>query len=333
MRRKEKQIYKSGRKNPDGYFFSQFTIFDNQFIRNIVIIVAVIIVFYEVLSLFGVISWNKLTSGIGIVDGLKKQDSNFAVYYLDVGQSDCTIITCDDEVMLIDSGTSNQGYNIRTSLFTLGIEEIDYMVITHQHDDHMGAAAELLSHYSVSNIMMPKIADVSSVNMLSYDNLLEAISENDVNPIPVSGGESFTLGSALVEVLSPIKQDDNLNNMSVVLKVTYGETSFLFLGDSEKEIEKQLLRSGESLSADVLKVGHHGSATSSHESFLEAVNPTYAVISCGDLNSFGHPHSDVINRLLDYDIVPYITSFNGNIIAASDGKNVKMYAEKETGKN
>ena len=175
---------------------------------------------------------------------------------------------------------------------------------------------------------MPRLSNTNTVDSLTYQDLINNISKRCVNPIAVSAGDSFILGSSTVEILSPQKQDDNLNNMSIVLKVTYGETSFLFQGDSESDVEKQLLRSGYDLSADILKVGHHGSNTSSTNIFLETVNPDYAIISCGDDNNYGHPNSFVIERLEGNNITPYITSINGNITAISNGKLITIITEK-----
>lgn len=322
MTKKEKTLYKSGRKNPDGYRFNPLYLFNNKWIPIVISVLIPFSIIFSLFDLFNITSWNRLFSTIDIVDGISPQDSNFAVYYLDVGQSDCTIIVCDDEVMMIDTGTVNQVYNIRTSLYSLEIDKIDYMVITHQHDDHMSGAAEIIEHYKVSNILMPQLSDTEVVNSQTYFNLLKKISDYSVNPVPISAGYSFNLGSSIIEVLSPSIIDDNLNNMSAVLKITYGETKFLFQGDSDSKIEKQLLKSDFDLSANVIKIGHHGSNTSSYGAFLDAVNPECAIVSCNSDNNYGHPNTYVIERLEERNIKPYITSLNGDITVVSDGKNV-----------
>lgn len=324
MTLKEKRIYRSGKRNSNGYLPNPFDYFTNRKLAIVVSIAIIVSLIFEILCLFGVISWQKLLSATNIVESVKQTDSDFVIYYLDAGQSDCTIVICDDEVLMIDSGTINQIYNIRTNLFMLDIDSIDYLLITHQHDDHMGGAAEIINHYSVSNVMMPQLSEENAVTSLTYDDLIKAISENNVNPEAVSYGDSFMLGSALVEIFSPMQQDDNINNMSVVTKITYGNTSFLFTGDSEKEIEKQLLRTGVDISADVLKVGHHGSNTSSTENFLSAVNPDYAIISSGRDNTFGHPTVSTIEKFEKIGIIPYITSINGHITITSDGNEIKV---------
>lgn len=328
MTLKERKIYISGKRNPNGYIINPFDYFNNRRRAKIICVILVIGLIFDVLCLSGIISWKKIFSFTGIVDSVKQQDSNFVIYYLDAGQSDCSIVICDDEVLMIDSGTVNQVNNIRTNLFMLGINKIDYLLITHQHDDHMGGAEKILNYYLVSNIMMPKLSKDNAVNSMTYDNLINAISESKATPISVSYGDSFMLGSAVVEILSPMKQDDNINNMSVVTKITYRNTSFIFMGDSEKEIEKQLLRVGVDLSADVLKVSHHGSNTSSTDNFLSAVNPDYAIISSGWDNSFGHPNDNVLERFEKIGIIPYITSINGHITVTSDGNKVTVIPEE-----
>lgn len=328
MTKKENQIYKSGRKNPNGYFKNPFDIFGRKkYFAIFISLLIVVSLVFEVICISGLTSWNKLFSFFGIVDSLQK-DSDFTIYYLDVGQGDCSIVICDDEILMIDTSTSNQFYNIRTNLFMLEIDKIDYLIATHPHDDHIGSAIEIINHYEVSNIMMPKISITNQESSLMYDNLIKAIVDNDVTPNAVSYGDSFMLGSAKVEILSPTKQDDNINNMSVVFKITYKNTSFLFTGDSEKEIEKQLLRNNVDISADVLKISHHGSDSSTTKDFLSTVNPDYAIISSGKDNTYGHPSKGVIERLEEIGIIPYITSMNGNITVTSDGDKVTVVSEK-----
>lgn len=328
MNNKEKELYKSGKRNPNGYSFKPIRLFKNKWAKFSFCVLIIFTCVFSLLSIVGVTSWSKLFSSLGIINTVHEQDSDFSIYCLDVGQSDCTIIKCNDEVMIIDTGTVNQSYKIRTALFALGINKIDYMVITHQHDDHMSGATELIEHYNVSNIMMPKLSDINNVDSLTYSNLIKSVADKNINPIAVSAGDTFQLGSSVVKVLSPIVQDDELNNMSVVLKITYGDTKFLFQGDSETSVEKQILNSDFNISADLIKLGHHGSKTSSFAPYLDAVNPQYAIISCNSDNNYGHPNLQVMETLAEKNITPYITSLNGNIIITSDGKEIVVSTSK-----
>ena len=176
---------------------------------------------------------------------------------------------------------------------------------------------------------MPKLSKINMVTTTSYENLLNSIATNKVNAIPATVGESFWLGDATVQIFSPSQQDEDLNNMSIVLKIVYGETKFIFQGDAEKAVEKQLLNSDFDLTADVIKLGHHGSNTSSTDKYLKAVNPKYAIISCGADNSYGHPHDEVVDRLKKNNIGFYVTAQTGDITVTSDGKNIDIQTQNK----
>lgn len=325
----ERILYIKGKRNPDGYRFNPFDYIKNRKRAKIICLIIAVGFVFEVLCLCGVTSWQQILSATNVVDSVKKQDSSFTIYYLDVGQSDCTIVVCDDETLMIDTGTFNQSYTIRTNLYMLEIDTIDYMLITHPHDDHMGSATEIMEHYKVSNILMPSLSVKNNVTYLTYTNLLNTIVEKSINPISVDRGDSFMLGSAKVEFLAPIKQDDNINNMSVVTKITYGETTFLFPGDAEDDVEKQILRNNLDVSADVLKLGHHGSNTSSSDEFISRVNPDYVIVSSGSDNNYGHPTLNNIEKLEKLSIKQYFTSVNGHITVTSDGENITIITQKE----
>lgn len=329
MKKSELKLYKSGRKNPNGYSFSRYIFFKKRSTPIILSIIVAISLVMSILSYHGILTWNQLFSKTGIIEGVKLQDSNFSVYFLDVGQSDCTIITCDDKVMLIDTGTLFQVHNIRESLFSLDIDKIDCLVVSHQHDDHMSGASKLIEECKVEKVIMPELSMDNYVDSLTYQDLMSKIKYYNVDYSAISSGYSFNVGSAFVQVLAPIQQDENLNNMSLVLKVTYGNTSFLFQGDAEADVEKQIMLSGIDLSADVIKIGHHGSNTSTTENYLQEVKPKYAVISAGIDNTYGHPSTPVINRLIKNNIEPLITSYHGDIVINSDGDNIQIIKQKD----
>ncbi len=328
MPKKERKLYKSGENNRNAY---KFHILSEKERRNVFI--ALFLCFFAVvitcLEILGVTNWHKVNIFTGAVDGIKIADTDFAVYYLDVGQSDCSIVVCEDEVMVIDTGSYPQTERIREALYSLEVEQIDYLVITHQHDDHMSGAEKLMNIYDVKNIIMPMLSEDNAVNSETYSRLLRSISDNNVNPIASQSIEKFNLGNAEIEILAPNKQYKELNNMSVVMKITYGNNSFLFQGDAESQIEKELLNSDFNLTADVLKLGHHGSKTASSEGYLDAVNPEIAVISCGQGNSYGHPRVTVMEYLVERNIDYYITAYNGDITIGSDGKNIEIFTQYE----
>ena len=326
MTRNEKAIYKSGRKNENGYPRFQPTKKQKKLLIYTVLIVVVGLIVYF-LDFTGLSSVSEFKNVLGVIDGVKPVDSNFAVYYLDVGQSDCTIVICDDEVLMIDCGTYNQLNTIRQSIHTLEIDEIDYMLITHQHDDHMGSAVDLIEDLTVENFIMPRLAQSNNVESKTYNVLINTLDVKNINKIPAQDCKSFMLGEALVEILSPTTQSSNLNNMSVVLKITYGDTEFLFQGDAESKIENDLLLSDYDIDVDVLKSGHHGSKTSSTDKFLDATSPEIAIISSGYGNNYGHPNGTVLQRLEKEGITTFSTFLNGDIAVSSNGETITVYTQ------
>lgn len=326
MTKNEKAIYKSGRRNENGYPRFQLTKKQKKIFRYTILIIVVGVIVYA-LDFSGVSSISEIKNFLGAIDGVKPVESDFAVYYLDVGQSDCTIVICDDEVLMIDCGTYNQLNTIRQSIHTLEIDKIDYMLITHQHDDHMGSAVDLLENLTVENFIMPKLTQSNNVSSKTYNVLINTIDNKNINKIPAQDCKSFMLGSARIELLSPNEQSNNLNNMSVVLKITYGNTEFLFQGDAESKIENDLLLSDYDIDVDVLKAGHHGSKTSSTDKYLDATSPEIAIISSGYGNNYGHPNGTVLERLEQEGITTYSTFLDGDIAITSDGEIITVYTQ------
>lgn len=318
-------IYADGKRNANGYKNKRNM---KNRLRLIAVIIAIVIsLSITFLEKLGITSWTDVKIATGGLNGAQMMDDDFLVYYLDVGQSDCTIIKSGDMTLMIDAGTNNANFKIKESIKTLKIETIDYLVLTHPHEDHIGSASEVIDYCTVKNVIMPKLSAENMVTTYSYESLLEAIAEHNINAIAAQPGYEFDLGDATVKILAPMEQDENLNNISVVLKVVYGETSFMFQGDAEKKVENALIKTEYDLSADILKVGHHGSNSSSVDKYLKAVSPKAAIISCGADNNYGHPHDEVLERLENNNIDYYITTLSGNITAVSDGKTIKVVTE------
>ena len=230
------------------------------------------------------------------------------------------------EHVLVDSGVNTDKNAVPDFLREKGVEEIEYAVFTHPHADHIGAAAEVVRGFRVKNVYMPDVAHTSK----TYLDLLDALeADESVSVRRAVAGESFSIGEVTFDILSPIEDKySDLNLYSAVLRVTYREKRFLLMGDAEQPNETALLASGESLRADLLKVGHHGSSTSSSADFLRAVRPDCALISCGEGNSYGHPEQVVLDRLEAIGAAVYRTDRDGTIRAVCDGKTIEITTER-----
>lgn len=268
-------------------------------------------------------------AAIGITTGLVKNivaRSDLSVVYVDVGQGDCQIAMCDGQTMLIDGGTADKGRTVVAVLGKLGISYLDYVVCTHAHADHCGGLAGVLSVYDAGMVLSTEAEEDTE----AYSDFKSALKSRGLEPTIVKPGDKYALGKSVVEVLGPIEiKSDDLNNTSIVLKITNGDNSFLFTGDAEYEEEKEIMSTNVDLTADVLKVGHHGSSGSSSYSFLREVMPTYAIIGVGKDNSYGHPHTEAMSRLRDVGAHVFRTDMQGDITVVSDGKNITV----TTGKN
>lgn len=248
---------------------------------------------------------------------------NLSVHYLDVGQGDSIFIEFpDSETMLIDSGENYYGEGIINYISDCGYSDIDYLVATHPHTDHIGSMGYIVRNFNIGSVYMPKV----SANTKTYKNLLESILNKGLKIN--SAKEGFVIKETediIVEVLAPISIDSNdLNNCSLVIKITYNNISYLFTGDAEKA---ELAEITSDLSADVLKVGHHGSATSTYEEFLDEVNPDIAVISVGADNEYGHPHDDVMQCLNDYGCKIYRTDEDDTVTVSTDGNEITVITD------
>lgn len=248
-------------------------------------------------------------------------DSYFEVYFIDVGQADCALLCCDGKYMLVDAGNVADSSLVYSFLNKHGVKRLDIVVGTHAHEDHMGGIAAPLNTLDIGDVYVPRIQSDAKF----YQNFLSALKKKNITPKTPSPGDKNTLGSAQITFLGPVTESaDDVNNTSIVFRVVYGQTSFMFTGDAGREEEAEILKLGYELKSDVLKVGHHGSSGSTSYVFLNEVLPQYAVISCGEGNSYGHPHEETLSRLDDADAIILRTDQLGDIKMTSDGKTVKV---------
>ena len=253
------------------------------------------------------------------------ENSNFEVHFIDVGQADSALIECDGETMMIDGGNVADSNVVAAYLKKEDVTELNYVVCSHAHEDHVGGLSGALSVTKAYNIYAPK----TKANTKAYKNFKKKAEEQNVEIKHPNVGDEIQLGSSTVEFLGPVDENGkDLNSTSIVLKITYGNTSFLFTGDAESDEEEEILNSGADLKSTVLKVGHHGSRTSTSYPFLREVMPQYPVISVEKGKSYGHPNEDTLSKLSDAGVEVYRTDESGDIVMTSDGNSINIVTAK-----
>lgn len=301
-----------------------------------VLILVVVVAAAAVITLYGgkgdVPTWENVYESVGLTEETSEPSApEMTVHFIDVGQGDCILVQTPDGSMLVDAGDSAHTDEVLDYLRTHGVTELSYVVATHPHADHIGGMSGVLGTLSVRNILMPRLFEANTPTNATYRKFLTAVKESGAKVIAAKPGMSFTVGRAQCTVLAPYTQSEKLNNMSVVLCVDWGERTFLLTGDAEKASEKEILAGdcAEYLSADVLKLGHHGSSSSSSGAFLEAVNPSFAVVSCGADNDYGHPHRETMDKMQKKQIPVLRTDEQGSIRFVTDGRNLRWEADDE----
>ena len=244
------------------------------------------------------------------------------VHYIDVGQGDSELVCCNGEYMLIDAGEPSASDAVLEYLDRHGIDKLDYLVCTHSHSDHCGGLDAVVESLEVGTVFTSPYAGDSP----SYEIFTDAVYGAGLELTVPELGESYSLGEASFSFIGPLEDYDNTNDDSLVMRLEYGDTSFLFTGDMTAKAEKDLINDGASLRCDVLKVGHHGSSGSSCYQFLYEAQPSIGVISCEKGNSYGHPHEEALSRLNDADVTVYRTDLEGSIVIFSDGMKVERKA-------
>jgi competence protein ComEC len=278
------------------------------------------------LAIFSVIgaAFAFLSNHISAPQPTYESDSALTVHFIDVGQADCELVILPNgENMLIDAGNNSEGKKVVEYLKNLNITKIDYLIGTHPHADHIGGMDTVIENMDIGKIYMPK----AETNTKTFEDVLDAIDAKNLTITTAKNGVNiYNDGETTIDIIAPNSDTyDSLNNYSAVILLKYRDASFLFSGDAEALSEGEI--EGD-ISADVLKVGHHGSSTSSSQAFLNRVNPKYAVISCGEGNSYSHPHKETLDKLSAMNVTLYRTDLNGSIICETDGENYSWECEK-----
>lgn len=270
--------------------------------------------------------------GGGAKPYIKLNDGEASVSFIDVGQGDCKLISTGEYNILIDSGDIDCENEVVGFLKYSGIERLDIVIVTHPHTDHYGAMYEVLRNFEVGLCLMPELPENKIPYGITYERLLTVIDNNNIPARYAKADERFYLGDdCYLDILSPRFYDyGDLNDFSITAKFVHGENSFLFTGDLQEFSELDLIENGADVDADVLKVGHHGSAGASCAEFLNEVTPDIAVFEAAEYNLYRHPRTEVLDRLKDAGCTEtYSTANNGNIVIISDGKGLQVVTEKE----
>lgn len=241
------------------------------------------------------------------------------IHFLDVGQGDCTLLLCGGEAMLIDAGDNDQGTRIQNYLRKQNVETLKYVVCTHPDEDHIGGIDVILYKFDCETVLMTE--EEKDTN--TYRDVVDTMKNRGYERTLPAVGQQYSLGDAAFSILAPSDISDDSNNNSIALLLTHGSNRILFTGDAEEEEEAEMTDSGLLMDVDVYKAGHHGSRTSSSEELLEVISPEYAVISCGEGNSYGHPHAETMNAFRALGIQVFRTDEQGSIVLTSDGSEIR----------
>ena len=252
----------------------------------------------------------------GTVNSQPGDGEELQVHYIDVGQGDSTLLVCGGQAMLIDAGNNNKGTTVQLYLQKQGITTLDYVVGTHPDADHIGGLDVIITKFDCGTIFMPDVSNDTN----TYRDVLDAMKYKDYSVTVPGVGDTYTLGDATFTILAPNRNYTEMNNNSIAIRVEHGENTFLFVGDAAGESEADMMANGLPLQAQVLKVGHHGSSSSTSKAFLDAVHPEYAVISCGRDNSYGHPTAETLTTLREAGVHVFRTDEQGSIVVTSDGR-------------
>lgn len=253
-----------------------------------------------------------------VAEESQPSDDIMEVHFVDVGQADSTLIKTNEHAMLIDCGADESGTKVQYYLKKHGVEKLDYLILTHPDSDHIGGADVIIAKFDIDKIFMSPFTKDNKW----YSDIINTINYRGYSWSTPEVGSSYSLGDARFTVLAPNRIYEDPNNSSIALVLQYGDTRFLFTGDASEEAEADIVSNGLDISADVYKLGHHGSSSASTDAFLERIDPRYVVISCASGNEYGHPHVETMDRLKKYSPEIYRTDEQGTIVASSDGEKI-----------
>lgn len=293
-----------------------------------VTLVCLLITFGDKIGLEGIPTWQEITAAFDPQQADDDGSMPVKVHFFDVGQGDCTLISANGKNILIDAGENDQAERVVNYLKDQNIDKIDILIGTHPHSDHIGGMDAVVNQFSVGEIILPKLSDTQTPTTKTYLDLLTAVADKGVKVRRATPGDTIVIGGGKLEILGPLSEYTDLNNMSVVSRFVYQNASFWIAGDCSKEAEADLLAQGKVTQTNVYKVSHHGSSTASSQKFLDQLQPNYCVISLGADNSYGHPHKEVMNRLNKMNTTVYRTDLNGTVTAQTDGSTIQFTTEK-----
>ena len=285
--------------------------------------------FFLLLALAAFLLWQEL-SPPAAAPAANPALEGLTLQVIDVGQAQSLLLICGEDAILVDAGEYVAGGKVLAALSRAGVQHLSAAIVTHPHSDHYGGMRTVLEKIPTAAFYTSAVPESQLPTTQSYEKLLNTLSEQSIPAAYLFAGDTIPLGDATVTVLSPTRGTtwENLNNYSLVLRITYGNTAFLLMGDAEAEVEETMLTAKAELAADVLVVGHHGSATSSSENFLKAVAPRDALLSVGEDNSYNLPNTGVLTRLKEQGAALYRTDLQGTIIVTSDGEQITVTPAK-----
>ncbi len=302
--------------------------------RVLVILLSILLIGSALITLndlagWGIVpTWDDLFAEVGLTEEPLSPDQ-LRVTFLDVGNADCTLIQCGGKTALIDAGEYATAENVVEQLRIAGVERLDYVIATHADADHIGGMATLIHELEIGTFLMPAQEFLPETMSPVYHAMVDALGDKGILPMDAQFGFTCHLGKAQLKIISGRQSYTTENDNSILCRLSYGKHSFLFMSDVGTVVEHGLMSDGVALQADVIKIGHHGSQTSSDPQFIRLVAPTYAVITCGVDNASGHPHEATLNTLKENDVAVYRSDYHGNIAFTCDGETLSVTTQRQ----